>query len=930
MKDVNPNTNVYVRFQYADTIGKPWNSITSTTATNLFDASGQSLTKIGITLKTSWFATFNSGPTTGDNSGVYPDAVLKDYYYFGIFGGPQTVDVKITGLDTSKLYNLTFYAGSTYPEVPDNGSTIYKVGNKSDTLDVQNNIENTVTLSNIKPAADGSITYTMSKNADAQIGYINAFVISSLYKDDGTKPATPTTLTAQNIADGVQLSWNDEAYNESGYRIYRALNSTKQFAVIGTTFSEASNYIDSAANGNTQYLYKIEAFNNNGNSDFSNTVLISTLNKAPVLSAIKNVTLNNNSTATIQITAKDDVTDQVTLSATGLPSFAAFTDNGNGTGKIVITPAVNNIGSFTVTITATDKSKASTSTSFNILVKDPNISSTYISFSNAQTKLPAPWNLIGPFAPKGGQFTNLKDDNNAATGITLTLKNGFQGIVESGMQPVEGYGIYPNIIMRTGAYEGSTKKDTIQLSGLSSSKKYNFVFFNSHDDGLTGNTNFTIGTKTVTLNATDNINKTVQINGIKPAANGIINIAVSKVAGSDYAFISTLIIQSYDSSMQNLAPANLRVQKITTNSISILWNDRSSSETKYEIWRARDGDANYSLLASVGPDVNSYTDANLLSNKTYHYAVRAVAGTSQSDFSNTISATTYANNVYLNFTVSNNAVLPWNNLDAVPQIGYTWNNFFDEKGMITGTGMQLNTEWAGLYSAGMTTAGIFPNTVMIDSYGLFPGQKATFQVTGLNLEMKYDFTFYASSQAYGDVNVAFTINGVTTLLNASLNVNGTQTIYGVKPDKYGTVTITVAPGTPASQFGLIGAMIVGGFTSSASGTEPALPASSKFEFTNSTEQSISNKIHNDAVIAYPNPFHDYIMLSLKSGAGARKLQVMMYDVKGNIVYSNEFANAQNENTIKIISNNSLPAGIYTIVVTNVDTGKTKTIKVIKR
>ena len=77
------------------------------------------------------------------------------------------------------------------------------------------------------------------------------------------------------------------------------------------------------------------------------------------------------------------------------------------------------------------------------------------------------------------------------------------------MQPAEGNGIYPNVVMRTAEFEQGTNKDTIQISGLSPLKKYNFVFFNSHDDGLKGNTNFTIGATTVTLNATDNISKTV-------------------------------------------------------------------------------------------------------------------------------------------------------------------------------------------------------------------------------------------------------------------------------------------------------------------------------------------------------------------------------------------------------------------------------------
>ncbi len=931
VKDFNPNTNVYVRFHYTDTIGKPWNSITGLTSNNLIDASGKT-TGIGLKLNTSWFATFNSGPTTGDNSGVYPDAVLKDYYYFGIYGGPETVNTKITGLDTSRLYNLTFYAGSNYPEVPDNGSTIYSVGHIADTLDVQGNTENTVTIPNVKPAADGSITYTMSKNSDAQVGYLNALVISSLYKDDGTKPATPTSLTAQDISSGVQLSWNDAAYNEAGYNIYRAIGADENYVVIAKTASETSDFIDSSVNGNTRYFYKVEAFNTNGNSNYSNRVAITTLNRAPEILPINDVVLNNDKSTTVQIKATDDGTDHITLSANGLPSFATLTDNGNGTAKIIISPAVNDIGAFRVTIIATDKYKIADSTSFSILIKDPNVSSTYLSFSNSAHSLPSPWNLIGPYAFKGTSFNNLKDDNNDTTGIKLTFKNGFEGIVESGMQPVEGYGIYPNIIMRTGAYEGSAKKDTIQLSGLSSLKRYNFVFFNSHDDGLLSNTNFTIGAKTVTLNATDNINKTVEINGIQPPANGIINIVVSKIAGSDYAFISTLIIQSYNASIQNLAPANLRVRGVTRNSVSIMWDDRSSSETKYEIWRANSGDATYKLLTTVATDINSYTDASVGSDKTYYYAVKAVSGSAQSNFSNTVSATTYTYNVYTNFTVSNDAVLPWNNLNAVPQIGYTWDDFFDEKGMITGIGMQLNTVWAGLYSAGMNTPGIFPDTVMIDSYGLFPGQTANFTITGLNINMKYDFTFFASSQAYGDVNVAYTINGVTTLLNTSLNVNGTQTIYNVTPDKYGSVTITVAPGTPASQFGLIGALVIGCYTPSSSNVVPVLPATSGFKSNDSTKQVVANvtKQENVDLIAFPNPFHNYLMLSVPAQITGNKWQVMMYDVKGNVVYNKEFANIEKGNSLKITTNENLAAGIYTLVITDADSKEVKTIKLIKR
>ena len=96
------------------------------------------------------------------------------------------------------------------------------------------------------------------------------------------------------------------------------------------------------------------------------------------------------------------------------------------------------MGAYPVTVTATDNAGASTSTSFNILVSDPNISSTYLSFSDGAHSVPKPWNMLAGYPFKGQSFTNINDDSNTPTGMTVTFKNGFQGVVQSGMQPVEG------------------------------------------------------------------------------------------------------------------------------------------------------------------------------------------------------------------------------------------------------------------------------------------------------------------------------------------------------------------------------------------------------------------------------------------------------------------------------------------------------------
>ena len=74
---------------------------------------------------------------------------------------------------------------------------------------------------------------------------------------------------------------------------------------------------------------------------------------------------------------------------------------------------------------------------------------------------------------------------------------------------------------------------------------------------LNGTTNFTIGAQTVTLNATDNITKTVADKWYITRCNRQSICSCIKSTGADYAFISTMIIQSYASTYTAIAPANL-------------------------------------------------------------------------------------------------------------------------------------------------------------------------------------------------------------------------------------------------------------------------------------------------------------------------------------------------------------------------------------
>lgn len=926
--DKYPNVKIYVRVKSDTDANFPWNNISSGTTTNLVDDQ-HNVTNVGINFPNG-LSTSNTGPVTGDNSGVYPDAVLHNHYIYGAWWMGVPGLAIITGLDPARTYSLTLFGSSIYNAPTDNGTSVYTINGVSQNLNVQNNKQNTVTFNNVTPASNGTITINLDKLPNAAAGFLNSIVITSVY-DDGTAPSAPTGLDLQNVSGGVKLIWNNTSYNTSSFEIERATNAAGPFAVVGTAIgADANNYTDGTVSGNTTYYYRVRG-KSPGNlySAYSNTASILTKNRVPAINQINSVTLKNNQTLNVNVTATDDAFDHITLTASGLPQFATFTDNGNGTGTISIQPLLSSVGVYRdVTITAKDNSDSSRSASFDITVIDKDVKSIYVNFTDGSMLGDKPWNNLaysgGVGIPAGTSYNNLKDDMDSTwTSVNVTMDNGFTGMVNSGMKPNNGKEVYSPKVIRTGLIEVSSTTKTITVSGLDATKLYNFVFFASHDDGTTASATYSIsGYGTVTLDAAYNINKTVQINGVIPV-NGAVTVSVSKVSGNANAYLNAMVIQSYPATpAQLIAPTDLRVVAQGRDSIKLQWQDRSNNETGFDVYRAVPGGA-YALVpnGSVGANVTSFVDRDpsLVPNKPYYYVVRARrnAAPLTSNYSNVATAYTYAYSIYVNFSNNYQGASPWNNLAAPPQVGYVWNNFRDEKGTATSVGMVETGLWAGIVNAGVNTgnnSGIFPDNVMIENYGLFPGQTATVKLTGLNLSMKYDLTFFGSSTDPSDVNGAYVVNGKTVMLNASNNKNGTVTMYDVVPDQYGELLITVSPGTIASHFGLLGAMIVSAYTPS-SGSIPNPPGittvSPDLVRTPAApaKTEIANKIE---ITAFPNPFRQFFTLTV-STEEPDELDVFLYDINGRLAYQTRCPNVSSGmNTIRIQPDKSLPPGVYMV------------------
>ncbi len=87
-------------------------------------------------------------------------------------------------------------------------------------------------------------------------------------------PAAPSSLIATiapspNNYRQINLSWTDNASNETGFRIERKKGSGGTYAEIATTGTNVVTYSDSTCGSGTTYYYRARAYNGTGNSSYS-------------------------------------------------------------------------------------------------------------------------------------------------------------------------------------------------------------------------------------------------------------------------------------------------------------------------------------------------------------------------------------------------------------------------------------------------------------------------------------------------------------------------------------------------------------------------------------------------------------------------------------------------------------------------------------
>ena len=95
----------------------------------------------------------------------------------------------------------------------------------------------------------------------------------------GDVPDTPSDLTAiTQSSSKISLSWTDNSDSETGFKIYRnSVNANWESAtLVNTTSANATSWDNSGLTPNTTYYFRIKAFNNDGDSSWSNVAYATT------------------------------------------------------------------------------------------------------------------------------------------------------------------------------------------------------------------------------------------------------------------------------------------------------------------------------------------------------------------------------------------------------------------------------------------------------------------------------------------------------------------------------------------------------------------------------------------------------------------------------------------------------------------------------
>ena len=172
---------------------------------------------------------------------------------------------------------------------------------------------------------------------------------------------TPPVVTApatETVTAGNMLTFNVSATDANGDHVSLSASGLPSGATFTDNDNDTGTFTWTPSSGQTG-TFTVTFTGNDGHGGTATATTVVTVNASgantpPVVTAPATKTVTQGNLLTFTVSATDANGDHVTLTASGLPSGATFTDNANNTGTFNWTPSSSQSGTFTVTFIGND------------------------------------------------------------------------------------------------------------------------------------------------------------------------------------------------------------------------------------------------------------------------------------------------------------------------------------------------------------------------------------------------------------------------------------------------------------------------------------------------------------------------------------------------------------------------------------------------
>jgi len=489
----------------------------------------------------------------------------------------------------------------------------------------------------------------------------------------GTPIAAPSSLTATAVSSSqINLTWTDNASNETGFKIERKTpQSGGTYTEIATVLeANITGFFDNSVTSGTQYFYRVRAFNAGGNSAFSNEANATT---PTFIAAPGNLTATAVSGSQINLAWTDNASNE-----TGF-KIERKTPQSGGTYAEIASLAANITGYSNLGLIS------GTSYFYRVRAFNAGGHSAYSNEAEATTlsNLPAAPNNLTATAVSTSQINLAWTDNaSSETGFKVERKMGASGTYAEIASLGANITAYSNTGL-TNATQYFYRVRAFNANGHSA--------YSNEAEGTTSSIVPNVPAAPLNLAATPVSTTQVNLSWSDNSTNEDGFKIERKTLQGTYAVIGTLgagvtkfnntglgantqyfyRVCAFNSASNSLnsneanartrmnGPSNLAATPFSSSQINLTWKDNTVNEASFEIERSATAGGPFSVVGTTAPAAGSgstvsFSNTGLSASTQYFYRVRAINAFNVSTYSNVANATIPApsSNLALNKTIT--------------------------------------------------------------------------------------------------------------------------------------------------------------------------------------------------------------------------------------------------------------------------------------